>query len=354
MRVMCGRGAIARLPEVLAGYGAERVLVVASRRRFRAARFPPGVDVELFDGFSPNPVLADVVRACAVRDERRPDVVVGLGGGSALDVAKCARLLPADLTAARAVLDGGAVEGRARAPLVLVPTTAGSGSEVTRFATLYDRGAKRSFDRARVRADVAIVDPDLLGSCPPELVGSCAFDALCHAVESLWSRRATAPSRGFARAALRGLVPLLAEGARVPDAAQRDVLARAALAAGRAIDLTRTTAAHAFAYRLTSAHGVPHGVACLLNLSWLLPYNIERAGVPEVVALLGATGRDPLDVVVGAFGRFGWSHRLRDYGVTRDDLPALVDAGLGVRARADNNPAPLERGEVLEGLRRVL
>lgn len=340
--VICGPGTVARLPEVLA---ASRVLVVASRRAFHAnhlAELLRDNEILLFDRFSPNPSVDDVVRACAAREEWRPDVVVGFGGGSALDVAKCARLLPADPAAVRA----GHVRPEEAPQLVLVPTTAGSGSEVTRFATCYDGTTKLSVDDPAMLADVAIVDPDLTASCPPALTGSCAFDAFAHAVESWWSRRATEESRHHARTALDGLVPLLSTGTT-----DRAVLARSALAAGRAIDLTRTTAAHAFSYRLTAVHGVPHGVACLLNLRWLWQHNLDH----DTTGTLGElrTRLGPGDPITGYFARFGWSPWLRDHGVHREDLPALVTAGLTARGRVDHNPFPLDPAEVLERLHRI-
>ncbi|MFF3570924.1 phosphonoacetaldehyde reductase [Nocardia jiangxiensis] len=362
--VISAAGSVSALTRVV-GAG-RRVLVVASARAFRAVEgVLPGTEVALFCGFTPNPRLRDVVAGCRLRDRWRPEVIVGIGGGSALDVAKLVRLLPADIEQARVSLHTTRYEPPAhRTPLVLVPTTAGTGSEVTRFATVFDDHTKLSLDHESVLADVAVIDPDLAVSCPPSLVGSCGFDALCHAVESWWSKRSTPHSREFASEALRALVPLLRRPVSEPDAAERSMLAAAALAAGRAIDITRTTAAHAFAYRLTTQYDVPHGVACLLNLQWLLRHNLAMAGRPggearvveqlaAIVELLDLGDREPTDYFTEYFTGFGWSPRLRDYGISRDALPSLVDAGLGSRARAENNPIKLHHHEALRGLHSV-
>ncbi len=361
--VISAAGSVSVLPRVV-GAG-RRVLVVASARAFRAAGVEgllAGTEVALFSGFTPNPRLDDVVAGCRLRDQWRPEVIVGVGGGSALDMAKLVRLLPADVEHARVSLHATRYEPPAkRRPLVLVPTTAGPGSEVTRFATVFDGDTKLSLDHPSVLADVAVIDPDLAASCPPSLVGSCGFDALCHAVESWWSKRSTPHSREFASEALRALVPLLRRPVSEPDAAQRSTLAAAALAAGRAIDITRTTAAHAFAYRLTTQYDVPHGVACLLNLRWLLRHNLamaERPGVEArvveqlaaIIEVLGLGDREPADYFTDYFTGFGWSPRLRDYGISRDALPSIVDAGLSSRARVENNPIELDRHEVLHEL----
>ncbi|WP_050997278.1 MULTISPECIES: phosphonoacetaldehyde reductase [Frankia] len=361
--VISAAGCVSVLPR-LVGAG-RRVLVVASARAFRAAGVEELLavsEVALFSGFTPNPRLGDVVAGCRLRDRWRPEVIVGVGGGSALDVAKLVRLLPADVEHARGSLHATRYEPPAqRRPLVLVPTTAGPGSEVTRFATVFDDDTKLSLDHPSVLADVAVIDPDLAASCPPSLVGSCGFDALCHAVESWWSKRSTPHSREFASEALTALVPLLRRPVSEPDAAQRSTLAAAALAAGRAIDITRTTAAHAFAYRLTTQYDVPHGVACLLNLRWLLRHHLamaERPGVETrvieqlaaIVEVLGLGDTEPADYFTDYLTGFGWSPRLRDYGISREALPSIVDAGLGSRARVENNPIELDRHEVLHEL----
>jgi alcohol dehydrogenase len=196
-------------------------------------------------------------------------------------MAKAARALPGDPVEADQVLDGRRAP-RADASLLLVPTTAGTGSEVTQFATLYRKRRKVSLDADGVRADIALVDPALTDSCPPELTWTCAFDALAHTVESLWSTRSTAESRNYAEAALSLISPVLHDSRPTPSSLDRDRLSQGATLAGHAIDITRTTAAHAFAYPLTIHFGVPHGLACALNLTWLATA-VEQATSHEIV-----------------------------------------------------------------------
>jgi alcohol dehydrogenase class IV len=300
--LVTGRGVFARCRPLIAS---QRVLVVASpgalRRTGLAGWLPPASQV--FSRFQPSPTLGQAVTAARVREAFEPDIVLGVGGGSALDVAKAACVLPGDLAAARAVLSGEMSPRRAAVRLVLVPTTAGTGTEVTRFATLYRRKLKVSLDVDEVRADLAFVDPALTDSCPAPLTWNCAFDVMAHAVESLWSRRSTSQSRAFAEAALIRVVPILSQAADVPTPSQRDRLSEAATLAGQAIDVTRTTAAHAFAYPLTGHLGIPHGFACAMNLTWLAPL-VECASPDRITDDRGAgIVRAAVESLQKVFGR---------------------------------------------------
>ncbi len=244
-----------------------------------------------------------------------------------------------------------------RPPLVLIPTTAGSGSEATCFATVYHHGAKLSVDDPALAADVSLVDADLTRSCTPQLTACAAFDALAHTVESLWSRRATDESRAHARRALALHGPWLAGPGRLDDTARRALMAGAHWA-GRAINISRTTAAHAFAYELTIRYGIPHGLACLLNLTWLTRVNLAgpaatRAVIAEVAAVLGTESEQLADRFAALIRAHGWSPRLREHGVPRDELPGLAERALRVVSRAGNNPLDLHPVTVLPYLTRA-
>jgi len=307
-----------------------------------------GLPVRVFGGFHANPVLEDALDGCRALRDSGADLVIGVGGGSAMDTAKMVRLLPPDRRAALDLLRGTPPDDAvAVPPLIVVPTTAGTGSEVTRFATVYVDGRKHSLDTARARPDVAVVDPLLTATCPPALTYSCAFDALAHALESYWSVRSTLESRWLAEQAGRELVDLLA--ARRTD---RTRLSALAIQAGLAIDRTRTTVGHAFAYPLTVRYGIPHGLACALALSFLLPvaaagdarcrdprgpgFAANRlAGLADILRVgsiteLGGAVRDLLAAA-------GFATDLGSYGVRAEHVDVIVHEALGTN-RADNSP----------------
>ena len=274
-----------------------------------------------------------------------PDtVVVGLGGGSVLDLAKLLRARPLDAdTPARATEAfegvGAALRGsaawppHARAPLWLVPTTAGTGSEVTRWATLWDTdgelAVKRSFDEPWGHAERAFVDPVLSATAPPAVTRDSALDALGHALEALWNRHANPVSDALAVQAARLVVHHLSGVLRHPDdAAGREQLALAALQAGLAFAQTRTALAHALSYALTLEQGVPHGlaVAAWLPTTWELAVGRE----PRLDALLAQVVDVPAAAGAGALRRWlealGVSAGAEAFGIT--DGAARLQAAL--------------------------
>lgn len=200
----------------------------------------------------------------------RPDaVLLAVGGGSVLDLAKLLRSRPADgdFAAVAAALRGTAPwPALVHAPLWLVPTTAGTGSEVTRWATLWDTDGstaqKRSFDEPWGHAERAFIDPALTLSAPPALTRDTALDTLAHALESIWNRHANPVSDALAvQAARRVHAHLPGVLAQPQGLAGREQLALGALEAGLAFAQTRTALAHALSYALTLEQGVPHGLA---------------------------------------------------------------------------------------------
>lgn len=242
-----------------------------------------------------------------------PDpVLLGAGGGSTLDMAKLLRCRPLD-GSFDAVAQ--AVRGQAPWPAVerhglwLVPTTAGTGSEVTRWATLWDTdtepATKRSLDEPWGFAERAFIDPELTLSCPRAVTRDCGLDTLAHALEALWNRHANPISDALALQAARSVIEHLPPLLEAPQSLLlRSAMSLAALQAGMAFSQTRTALAHALSYDVTLQQGLPHGLACAL---WL----------PAVWRL--AEGRDPaldmrLDQVFdsprGARRLEAWLHRL--------------------------------------------
>jgi alcohol dehydrogenase class IV len=369
-----GAGAVHGLAAILAATGARRVLLVTGKRSFAAsgaeralAGVLAGIATARFHEFGSNPALEEVERGVALWRRVRPDLVVAVGGGSVIDVAKAVNALGAQTASPRDVLARGLHAGSPGCPLVAVPTTAGTGSEATHFATVYVDGAKHSLADACLRPAWAIVDPDLSSTLSPRLTAVTGLDALCQAIESWWAVGASPESQAFAAGALSCLWPAIVTAVRSPDAAARAAMARGAYLAGRAIDRSKTTAAHALSYALTTRFGIAHGHAVALTLGRFFEVNArartlgvaDPRGIAYVESTLAALCRMLGEPDAAAVARawptllesLGLETDLHSLGVGAGDVEQLADA---VNAeRLGNHPVRLTREllrELLGGL----
>lgn len=251
----------------------------------------------VFTGVEPNPTVDSSARAAAALADSDAEVLVALGGGSSIDTAKAVAAQRAHASSpgwlARHLRDGEPFgPGFAPPSIIAIPTTAGTGSEVTMWGTIWDEqtAGKHSISHPALYPETALLDPELTLSVPRETTVAAALDALSHAMEAIWNRAANPVSDALATGAI-GLIPgaLRSVVATPGDTAAREALLKASLLAGLAISSTRTALAHSISYPLTAELGLPHGIACSITLPELLLAVAEsrpdRAG--SIVAALG-------------------------------------------------------------------
>ncbi|HOW96847.1 MAG TPA: phosphonoacetaldehyde reductase [Kiritimatiellia bacterium] len=363
-----GAGSVACLGEVLQRHAPRRVFLVTGRASYEASGARAAIEPLLgatpfvrFHDFESNPRLEDVERGIRLFRESACDLVVAAGGGSVMDMAKSVRFLAAQEAGARDCLRDAGGPRRRGAPLAAIPTTAGSGSEATRFAVLYVDREKESLEHEFVLPDYAIVDPGLTARLSPRQTAISGLDALCQATESFWSVLSTPESQGYARRALGLVLEHLDRAVNRPDAAARAGMAEAAHVAGKAICISKTTACHAVSYPLTSYFGVPHGLAAALTLPSMLAFN---AGVTvadcqdargaawvgrilgELMALIGADSpAGAAAALTDLMRNVGMPVRLGEAGIRPADIPLILDHGFNP-GRVKNNPRRLTREEL--------
>ena len=226
-----------------------------------------------FEVLEPNPQWPGVLDCVGAIQKAKPGAVLAVGGGTAMDLAKLANWLSAQSAAPEAILENPSEQPEPAPPMIAIPTTAGSGSEATQFAVVYRDGQKHSVAHASLRPAAAVVDPALTANLPKLLTAHSGLDALCQAIESIWSIQATEDSMALAQAALALTWQNLETAVNEPTPAARSAMAWGAHLAGQAINLTQTTAPHAMSYTLTSAFGIPHGAAVALTLGPVLAFN---------------------------------------------------------------------------------
>ena len=350
-RIVFGEGALSHLPDSV-GDSSSRVLVVSTGAMHRLGVLDRILELlgedrtVVFSPVAPYPTPEVVDEAVAVCRDSGCAVVVGIGGGSAMDVAKSAAVLQANRHTTRDYLTGRAKLERPGAPFVAIPTTSGTGSEVTRWATIWDmeRGHKYSLEHRWMFAETAIVDPTLTKSLSPEQTALTGMDALTQAVEAYWSRNSQPISDMYALEAMRNISGNLR--AAFSDALSetgnqaRLAMSEGSLLSGLAFSNTHTTICHSLSYPMTARFGVPHGQAVSITLPGFLLWNADAIGarLPALVEALGARDADDAaQRIRSLMADVGLATDFRALGLNKSEIDLVVEEGF-YADRADCNP----------------
>lgn len=341
--------------EVIAALGMAKPLLVVDE--FFAPRLDMIVDGALaglptFSGYAPNPTYEQILGGIEAYRENGCDGLVSLGGGSATDVATCIRLW--------APLEGDGLSPRyaelpvqplATVPHLALPTTAGTGSESTHFAVMYLDGTKLSISQPTAQPSVAILDPTLLSGLPAYQRKATLLDALCQAIESCWSAHSCEESRELSVRAIPTLMDQ-AQAYLAGDAEAARLVMRAANLAGKAINITTTTAPHAMSYKVSSRYGAAHGhaVALCMPACWRLLLARAEGVTREWLALIDQLMTGDTQAAWGAgleaFEALVTSFKLE---VPHEDDPAVLEelaSGVNVQ-RLGNFPIALTHDDLL-------
>lgn len=370
--IISGRGSCRRLGEMLSERRPKHILLVTGKASYAISGAEDAMATALsahrhvrFSAFGSNLQLSEVLKGTAVFRQHDCDLVVGIGGGSVIDMAKAAALLgpqPDDLTYDIGLrFLSGEPATMASAPTIIIPTTAGTGSESTHFSVIYVEHAKRSLAHESMLPSIAILDPDLTDSMPPDITACTGLDALCQAVESFWSVRSTESSRALSRQAIEICVANLVLAVDNPTVSVRDRMVRAANLSGQAIALARTTAAHAASYPLSARYGIPHGHAVALFLPYMFYHNcvagddlitdsrgpaFVRDRMNELLALMQVDSpRAARDWLINLIATVGLETRLSQLGVKASAISMLAEECCA-SDRARNNLSVVTQADV--------
>lgn len=293
-----------------------------------------GAPVLIIDDIAPNPdiSLLEVQTARFSDLETPPSVVVALGGGSVIDSAKVFAAARGDFAAMDAYLKKHAgAQTLSPWPLIAVPTTAGTGSEVTCWGTVWDNagGVKYSLAHPGLYPEYSIVDPELMIGKPRELTIQTGLDALSHSLESLWNRSANPVSMAHAITAARGVLATLPQLANdLSNLELRARMARAATLAGFAFSNTKTAIAHSLSYPITLRHGVPHGIACSFSLPMIIRSVAGEGGIcgEGLQAIFGCDVQKAADYLEALLNGLGVATDHRHYGIGDAEWRELISS----------------------------
>lgn len=321
------------------------------------------VSYRRFSSFTPNPTTESVDAGIQMFRGFDYDAIMAVGGGSAIDIAKCIKLY------------GGRVQETwndrlskqshpVDVPLIVMPTTAGSGSEATRFAVIYHKGVKQSITDDAILPNAVIYDSSVLHELPDYQKKATVFDALSHCIESFWSINSTDESKEYAKEGIELILKNVDDyWGGVSDDHVYSSMQKAAYLAGRAINITQTTAGHAMSYKLTSMYGCSHGHAVALCVKELWTWMIENINLcrdKRGQKYLEDTFEE-LSTVMGGSGcgdGVEWFKKL--FMDSKLNVPAMKDGDIDVLVesvnptRLKNNPIELSNTDIRMLYQRIL
>ena len=358
-RLIMGLGALEELPEAVTRLGAGQGLVVTDAGIVEAGILDEvtetleeaGLPTATFEEVESDPRIEIVGLAARAATEAKADVIIGLGGGSSMDIAKMAAIVARHGGDARDYLGIGNTPGRGL-PTVLIPTTAGTGSEVTPIAVLSDTQdhLKKGVVSDHLYADVALVDPWLAVGCPTHVTAFTGMDALTHAIEAYTNKY----NQPFVDTLAVEAIRLVSANLRRAVACGDDVDARSAMAlaslyGGMCLGPVNTAAVHALAYPLGGIFGVPHGVANSLLLPYVMEFNLiaDLERYADIADALGErtadlSMRDAAARSVQAVRRLaddvGIAAHMRALDIPESAIDEMAEGAMKVTRLLNNNP----------------
>ncbi|MCI6018360.1 MAG: iron-containing alcohol dehydrogenase family protein [Clostridiales bacterium] len=317
-------------------------------------------NVAYFSDIEPNPSCESVDAAAKVARDIKADCVIGLGGGSSLDVSKIVSCLVTNEGSIYDYYSGGTRTLKPRqTTLICIPTTAGTGSEVTNVGVFTNKKThiKMPFVTNEFWPDYAVIDAELTYTLPPSVTASTGMDAFCHAIEAYWNKESVPICDFLSLGALKLILENIKKAYDEPEnTAARGNMILAALIAGISFSQTRTTGIHAISFPLTTEFGASHGTACSITLPAFIKISQEQE--PEKMkTLANYLGYDTVDALAKGVEELMVSMnmpvRLHQIGVKESDLLHITEVGLGA-AIIQLTPAVMNKDTVYALLKSIL
>lgn len=337
VKIRFGKGRVNEIRAIAQSLGCARGLLV-SDPFFRTngladdiIKQSEGAIVAIFSDVSPNPDVSEVDACATVIRDNSIDFVIALGGGSSMDLAKAAASICLTDDSIAKYHGTGVAMPQAHLPLIAVPTTAGTGSEVTCVSVLTDHsnGRKSPIVSDGFFPSVAIIDPALTYSMPPKVTAGTGIDVLSHALEGYWSRGHQPICDALAIHATKLVFDYLYKAYQEPtNELAREKMCEASLTAGLAFTLPKTTSSHACSFPLTNLHKIPHGEACGLTLDYFAKINLTGEEGYRIEALAKEVGFENADAMIAEIAslkkKMGLRTDLKDFNLSEDDIADLV------------------------------
>ena len=364
--IVFGVGSLKRLPELLEKSGSKKMMVVSDRGLEKLGVVQKVLDIVETEGIEtvsfldilPNPTVDMVNAATKVYKESGATSIVALGGGSPMDCAKAAASVALTQDSIRKYHGTGVALPAEHLPLIAIPTTAGTGSEVTCVSVLSDHanGKKAPIVSEGFYPKAAIIDPELTYTMPPAVTAGTGIDVLSHAIEGYWSKGHQPICDTLAIHAAALVFKYLYRAYKNPsDEEAREKMCEASVIAGLAFTLPKTTSSHACSFPLTNIYHIPHGEACGLTLDYFVRINARGTGSERVETLAKALGFADAEALADAIfalkQKLGLRCDLKDLHLEEEQIAELVK--ISRHPNLYNNPVEIT-DEMLDKMYRYL
>lgn len=371
-----GIGSINSLGRILGIERPNKVFLVTGKESYSSSGAEAAIqpilfsyNITRFSDFAVNPKMEDIKRGISLYKDLNPDLVIAIGGGSVIDVAKAITVLAAQTAEPETYIHKNLIMTKGK-PLVAIPTTSGSGSEATSFAVVYINKKKYSLAHEFILPNYVIIDPQFSKSISAYLAACAGMDAFSQAIESYWSVNSTEESDKYSKEAIKLLVNHLKRAVLSPSLESRTVVAKASNLAGKAINIARSTACHAISYPITSYFNVPHGHAVALTIPSMIFFNSnitkqdcqDKRGVDYVISKMHdliemlnmRTPEEAAENFASLMKELKLNTKLSKLGITtEEDIDLIIKNGFNPD-RIKNNPRVLSEDELRKMLNRLI
>jgi len=361
-KVIFGKDCLEKITDIAESFEPNRIMLVTGTESMkklgitdRIIDYLENYQVVIYDKVEQEPSVSTVEDGIRFLIVEKCDLVIGLGGGSAIDTAKAVSALSKNQGPVDEYLAGNRKIMNKGVPLIAIPTTAGTGTEVTQYASIIDERKKRklSLSHEYIHPSMAIVDPTLTVTMPKFVTATTGLDALSQCIEAYWSKNHVPISDVFSLNGIDLIFKNLVKAFNFPQNMEfREKMALASLFSGIAISIAKTTIVHSVSYPLTVHFNAPHGLACALTLPSFMRYNSEVAKdrINNIARTIGAeTVERCIKKVEELISSLKVPRKLGDVGVQRKDIELIVREGFRPD-RAGNNPRRVTK----EDLRAIL
>ena len=360
-KVLFGVDCIKKIGDLIREFDPRKILIVSGQKTIERHNFKSYLEDYKFAVYrvKPRVTVQAVESGLNFFKKNNADLIIGFGGGSAIDTGKAIAILSKNTGSVRDYLFKKEAIKNNGLPFIAIPTTSGTGSEVTRYASIIDEKnkEKKSLSHEFLCPDAALVDPKFILTLPPRITAITGMDALSQGMEAYWSVNASLESDVYALSCIKLAFENLEKAYNNPENIKfREHMCKASLLSGVAITHTRTTIVHSVSYPITTYFNVPHGLACSLILPYFMEFNSEAAPekILKISQIMGAKnvseGIMKLKQLIAAIGL---ETRLSELGIKKEDIEIIIKKGFRPD-RANRNPRKVTEVDLREILMKII